>query len=207
MNRVLDDALERLRHTEPEAADGAPNHGPMADRKCKRPFGAAPPATPRPRRVRRPQPGGARWSVVWTGAAAGGEGRRGALGGQPRDGRRRTAGGGRNPIYLSCTLPHLGLGIWLNSAWILGLLVPTRAVVSFGVSPRKERYLPGKFGEEYLRSTQEVRRWIEPAGTAGGATVRGDESAALGWDEISNLMGEGIASDVNTAARRKPQKV
>jgi hypothetical protein len=30
MKSVLDDALERLRHTGPEAADGAPNHGPMA---------------------------------------------------------------------------------------------------------------------------------------------------------------------------------
>jgi Questin oxidase-like len=30
MKGVLDDALERLRHTGPEAADGAPNHGPMA---------------------------------------------------------------------------------------------------------------------------------------------------------------------------------
>src|SRR5215831_15061685 len=30
MNRVLADALERLRLTGPEAADGAPNHGPMA---------------------------------------------------------------------------------------------------------------------------------------------------------------------------------
>jgi Questin oxidase-like len=30
MTSVLDDALERLRHSGPEAADGAPNHGPMA---------------------------------------------------------------------------------------------------------------------------------------------------------------------------------
>src|SRR5215510_7761828 len=30
MKNVLDDALERLRHTGPEEADGAPNHGPMA---------------------------------------------------------------------------------------------------------------------------------------------------------------------------------
>src|SRR5262245_3371228 len=30
MNRVLDDALERLCHTGPETADGAPNHGPRA---------------------------------------------------------------------------------------------------------------------------------------------------------------------------------
>jgi hypothetical protein len=30
MKSVLDDALEGLRHTGPEAADGAPNHGPMA---------------------------------------------------------------------------------------------------------------------------------------------------------------------------------
>jgi hypothetical protein len=30
MKSVLDDALERLHHTGPEEADGAPNHGPMA---------------------------------------------------------------------------------------------------------------------------------------------------------------------------------
>jgi hypothetical protein len=30
MHSVLDDALERLRHTGPETTDGAPNHGPMA---------------------------------------------------------------------------------------------------------------------------------------------------------------------------------
>ena len=30
MKRALDDALERLRHTGPEEAGGAPNHGPMA---------------------------------------------------------------------------------------------------------------------------------------------------------------------------------
>jgi hypothetical protein len=29
-NRVLDDALERLRGMGPEAVHGAPNHGPMA---------------------------------------------------------------------------------------------------------------------------------------------------------------------------------
>jgi len=40
MNSVLDDALERLRHTGPEVADGAPNHGPMAARI---PFEICPP--------------------------------------------------------------------------------------------------------------------------------------------------------------------
>jgi hypothetical protein len=30
MKSVLDDALDRLRHSGPEAAGGAPNHGPRA---------------------------------------------------------------------------------------------------------------------------------------------------------------------------------
>jgi protein-S-isoprenylcysteine O-methyltransferase Ste14 len=66
----------------------------------------------------------------------------------------------RNPIYLSFTLLQLGLGMWANSAWVVGMLIPTLVLMSYGVIAREERYMAQKFGEEYLRYTAAVRRWI-----------------------------------------------
>ena len=66
----------------------------------------------------------------------------------------------RNPIYLSFTLLQLGLGILADSAWVVGLLVPTLALMSRGVIAREERYMAQKFGDEYRRYTASVRRWI-----------------------------------------------
>jgi len=66
----------------------------------------------------------------------------------------------RNPIYLSFTLLYIGIGIWVNSAWLLGMLIPTLVVISYGVMAREERYLAQKFGEEYLRYKASVRRWL-----------------------------------------------
>ena len=66
----------------------------------------------------------------------------------------------RNPIYLSFTLLQLGLGTWANSAWVVGMLIPTLVLMSYGVIAREERHMAQKFGEEYLRYTAAVRRWI-----------------------------------------------
>jgi len=66
----------------------------------------------------------------------------------------------RNPIYLSFTLLQLGLGIWANSAWVVGMLIPTLVLMSYGVIAREERYMTQKFGDEYLRYRASVRRWI-----------------------------------------------
>ena len=65
----------------------------------------------------------------------------------------------RNPMYLAFTLLHLGVGIWLNSVWVLAMLVPSLALVSGGVIAREERYLLAKFREEYRRYQAAVRRW------------------------------------------------
>lgn len=66
----------------------------------------------------------------------------------------------RNPIYLSFTLLHIGIGIWVNSAWLLGILIPTLLLISYGVIAREERYLAQKFGDEYLQYKAFVRRWL-----------------------------------------------
>jgi protein-S-isoprenylcysteine O-methyltransferase Ste14 len=66
----------------------------------------------------------------------------------------------RNPIYLAFTLFHLGVGLWVNSTWLLGTLFVTLVVMSSGVIAREERYLEQKFGDEYARYKAAVRRWF-----------------------------------------------
>ena len=66
----------------------------------------------------------------------------------------------RNPMYLGFVLWTLGLGVLLESGWVLlaaplGLVLVDRFVVV-----REERYLERKFGEEYLAYKRRVRRWI-----------------------------------------------
>ena len=66
----------------------------------------------------------------------------------------------RNPIYLSMTLVHLGIALWVNDAWLLGTLAVTLFIMSWGVIAREEHYLARRFGDEYLRYRSSVRRWI-----------------------------------------------
>src|SRR3972149_1639092 len=47
----------------------------------------------------------------------------------------------RNPIYLSFTLLYIGIGVWVNSAWLLGMLIPTLIVISYAVFCLKKRTL------------------------------------------------------------------
>ena len=66
----------------------------------------------------------------------------------------------RNPSYLSLSLLYVGIGIAVDSVWVLGMLVPALTVMHYGVIFREERYLEGKFGEEYRRYKASVRRWL-----------------------------------------------
>lgn len=66
----------------------------------------------------------------------------------------------RNPTYLSLTLLYVGVAFVLDSFWVLMLVVPDVAVTHWRVVLREERYLESKFGEEYRRYAQRVRRWI-----------------------------------------------
>ena len=66
----------------------------------------------------------------------------------------------RNPMYLGLSLILLGLGVALANGWIVVMLVPTLAIMHYGVILPEERYLERKFGEEYARFRASVRRWI-----------------------------------------------
>jgi protein-S-isoprenylcysteine O-methyltransferase Ste14 len=65
----------------------------------------------------------------------------------------------RNPIYLSMVSLLLGLGVWTNSAWFIGLAALVIVFLNWGVISREERYLGRNFGEEYLTYKGRVRRW------------------------------------------------
>ena len=66
----------------------------------------------------------------------------------------------RNPIYIGLTAVYAGIGIAADAPWVWLLLLPTLAVMHYGVILREERYLEGKFGREYLDYKSSVRRWL-----------------------------------------------
>jgi protein-S-isoprenylcysteine O-methyltransferase Ste14 len=66
----------------------------------------------------------------------------------------------RNPMYLSFVLLYLGLAIGFQSFWALLLLPLAFWAVEFRVIRLEERYLEQKFGSEYVRYREQVRRWL-----------------------------------------------
>jgi len=56
----------------------------------------------------------------------------------------------RDPIYLAFSLFQLGLALSTNSVWLLVMLVPAPALMTFVVIPREERYLETRFPSDYL---------------------------------------------------------
>lgn len=66
----------------------------------------------------------------------------------------------RNPIYLAMALAYLAIVLAFDSIFGLLLLGPAIAVMQVGVIAREERYLETKFGAEYRRYKDTVRRWI-----------------------------------------------
>ena len=69
-------------------------------------------------------------------------------------------GWSRNPIYLSMVALQVGVGIWTNSGWFLGLAALSAGLLWWGVIAREERYLERKFGADYLEYKARVRRWV-----------------------------------------------
>jgi protein-S-isoprenylcysteine O-methyltransferase Ste14 len=66
----------------------------------------------------------------------------------------------RNPLYLAWSILYAAVGLWLNSAWVMALLIPTIVVVTFAVIVREERHLLKQFGEDYQYYRATVRRWL-----------------------------------------------
>ncbi len=66
----------------------------------------------------------------------------------------------RNPIYVGFTLLAAGIGLSVNSAWMIAGVPLSLGVVWWGTVLREERYLQSKFGESYLAYKRRVPRWL-----------------------------------------------
>ena len=66
----------------------------------------------------------------------------------------------RNPLYLGVALFVAGVGLAFRLPWVLVMLVPSLLICHWVLIVPEERYLTGKFGEEYLRYMAAVHRWI-----------------------------------------------
>ena len=66
----------------------------------------------------------------------------------------------RNPAYVSLSLLYVSIGIGTGGVWTLGMIVPVLVAMHVTVILREERYLEGKFGEDYRRYKVSVRRWL-----------------------------------------------
>ena len=65
----------------------------------------------------------------------------------------------RNPLYLVMATTYIGITVSVNTVWPL-LFVPVVLVLISLVIRQEERYLEGKFGQEYLNYKAKVRRWL-----------------------------------------------
>jgi len=66
----------------------------------------------------------------------------------------------RNPIYLALCVITVGVGLYLDSVWVMLSFLPAAVAVYFVAIKKEEAYLEQKFGEDYLKYKQNVRRWI-----------------------------------------------
>ena len=66
----------------------------------------------------------------------------------------------RNPIYAGMALAYVALALVFDSVIALLLLAPLLGIVQWGVIEREERYLSGRFGDEYRQYCRTVRRWL-----------------------------------------------
>jgi protein-S-isoprenylcysteine O-methyltransferase Ste14 len=65
----------------------------------------------------------------------------------------------RNPMYVGGSLALLGIAIGFALDWVILLLVASLPLIHYGIILREERYLEGKFGEEYRRYKATVPRY------------------------------------------------
>ncbi len=66
----------------------------------------------------------------------------------------------RNPLYVAVAALILGLGVWVNNAWICVMVAPLVLVMNGAVIVPEERYLDQKFGRDYVDYKKAVRRWL-----------------------------------------------
>ncbi len=66
----------------------------------------------------------------------------------------------RNPVYIAFAALQVGIGLWSDVGWVVGLVVVPVVMTAVLIVPREERYLRRKFGAAYADYCARVRRWV-----------------------------------------------
>ena len=66
----------------------------------------------------------------------------------------------RNPLYLGGVSVLAGIALLFNWPWVLLFLLPAIIACHYILIAPEEKYLAGKFGNEYINYSSSVRRWI-----------------------------------------------
>ena len=66
----------------------------------------------------------------------------------------------RNPMYIGFLMIQAGIGCVRHNPLYLILLVPSWALLHWGVVLREERYLLRRFGASYQQLLDTTRRWL-----------------------------------------------
>ena len=66
----------------------------------------------------------------------------------------------RNPIYTGFCIATPGVGLVLNSWWIIFSVLPLATLLYYLVIRLEESYLLSKFGDKYADYQKRVRRWL-----------------------------------------------
>ena len=66
----------------------------------------------------------------------------------------------RNPMYVGMAALTVALALFLDTWWVIVLLVPVLLVVRLFVIAPEERYLRRRFGADYVAYMRRVRRWL-----------------------------------------------
>lgn len=66
----------------------------------------------------------------------------------------------RNPMYVALASLTVGMGLWMNTWWVILLLCPALMAIDRYVIAREEAYLRRRFHTSYEEYMQRVRRWI-----------------------------------------------
>ena len=66
----------------------------------------------------------------------------------------------RNPMYVALAMLMAGVGVLLNSMWVLALIPVVLMALTVFVIRREEAYLSSAFGDNYAAYRAQVRRWL-----------------------------------------------
>lgn len=66
----------------------------------------------------------------------------------------------RNPLFVGLVLLYAGISVAINAPWPLLFLPVVVILLHWGVIIPEECYLENKFGDEYRKYKNQVRRWL-----------------------------------------------